>query len=380
MMRKRIITSIVLLVLTLLIIFLSFYFCDNAQSKLPNVTQLNFNQNAEYMPVLVQNFESLAERISVDKISFCCEEDETSVKGNNVIPVLTNEFYFSCFGQMLYGNGFTEENILKKEKVTVIGSALALELFFNTNAVGKVLKINGEEYTICGVLDESDKIIDRISTDGKKRVYIPYTCYDGYKNCGIDTITYDNSAMSAPLIEQMNLSQYYSVDFSEKNKVIENFRHIVCLLLFAAVSFIAMKIWFILCKWAINGIKCSLKEQYFFKSLTSITKKYFVLFLVGAGIPAILLTVFFLFDFSIFIPSKYIPYDNIFDFSYYLEKIIENANSANSLALTGDTHLLKLFSNTFAILIPHITAVFILLVCATVYVNQAFLNRIKAFA
>ena len=161
--------------------------------------------------------------------------------------------------------------------------------------------------------------------------------------------------------------------------MIESFRHIVCLLFFSALCFVAIIIWFIMCEWAINGIKCSLKEHYFFKSLISITKKYFVLFLVGAGIPAILLTVFFLFDFSIFIPSKYIPYDNIFDFSYYLEKIIENANSANSLALTGDTHLLKLFSNTFAILIPHIVAIIILLVCATVYINQTFLKQLKAF-
>lgn len=107
--------------------------------------------------------------------------------------------------------------------------------------------------------------------------------------------------------------------------------------------------------------------------------KYIILILVGLGIPAILLTVFFLADFSIFIPSQYIPYDNIFDFSYYLEKIIENASTINSLALTGETNLIKLYSNTFAILIPHIVAIIIFLVRATVYVNNAFINHLKAF-
>lgn len=380
MIKRKILTLILLSLFCSCGVFSLMHFADNAKRQFTAVTQLNYNQNSDYPPITVSQFESIYERISTEKISFCCEIKEAKMKNVRVTPVLTNEYYFENYGLTLSGSGIRDEHIGNKDNVAVIGSELALELFLNTNAVGKMIKINGKEYIVCGVFDDSDSFVNRISTDGKKRVYIPCTCYDGYKNCGIDTITYDNSAISAPLIEQMNLSQYYSVDFSEKNKVIENFRHIVCLLLFAAVSFIAMKIWFILCKWAINGIKCSLKEQYFFKSLTSIPKKYIVLIVVGAGIPALLLTVFFLSDFSIFIPSKYIPYNNIFDFSYYMEQIIENTNTVNSLALTGDTHLLKLFSNTFAILIPHITAVFILLVCATVYVNQAFLNRIKAFA
>lgn len=369
MMRRRIITTAVLIALTSLTIFLSLSFCDNAQSQLTNVTQLNYNQNSEYMPLFVYNFESLSERISMDKISFCCEEDETSVKGNNVIPVLTNEFYFSNFGQVLYGNSFTEGNILKKEKDAVIGSALALELFFNTNAVGKVLKLGGEKYTICGVYDESDKTINRLSSDGKHRVYIPYTCYSGYDKCYIDSIAYDNGAISAPLIEQMNLSQYYATDFAEKNKVIENFRHIILLLLFATFCVIALKVWFILCRRSIHRIREDLKEHYFFKSLKSIPMMYILLIFVGLGIPSILVTVFFISDFSIFIPSKYIPYDNIFDFSYYIEQIIKNANTVNSLALTGDTHLINLFSNTFSLLISFLILFSVLLISTLYYLK-----------
>lgn len=370
MVRKRIIISAVLIALTSLTIFLSFCFCDNAQAQLPNVMQLNYNQNSEYMPLFVYDFENLSERISMDKISFCCEEDETSVKGNNVIPVLTNEFYFSNFAQVLYGNSFTEENILKKEKVAVIDSELALELFFNINAVDKVLKLGGEVYTICGVFDESDKIFNRLSSDGKHRVYIPYTCYSGYDKCYIDSICYDNAAISAPLIEQMNLSQYYATDFSEKHKVLEDFRHIILLLLFAAFCVIALKVWVTLCRWSVHRIREDLKEHYLFKSLKSIPMKYISLILVGSGIPAVLLTVFFLADFSIFIPSKYIPYDNIFDFSYYIEQIIKNSNIVNSLALNGDTHLINLFSNTFSLLILFIILFSVLLISTLYYLKN----------
>lgn len=379
MVRKRIIISAVLIALTSLMIFLSFCFCDNAQAQLPNATQLNYNQNSDYFPITVSKFESLSGRISTDKISFCCELEKAKIKDISVTPELTNEYFFENYGFSLSGSGITEQHIENKECVVIIDSNLALELFFNTNAVGKVIEINGKAYTVCGVIDFKNSFINRISADGKRRIYFPYTCYDGYESCDIDTITYDNSAISAPLIEQMNLSQYYATDFSEKNKVIRNFMHIVCLLLFVALCFIAMKIWFILCKWAIDGIKYSLREQYFFKAIASSPVKYIILLLVGAGIPVLLLTVFFLSDFSIYIPSQYIPYDNIFDFSYYLEKLIENGNTINSLALTGDTHLIKLYSNTFAIMIPHIVAIIILLVCAAVYVNNAFINHLKAF-
>lgn len=49
-------------------------------------------------------------------------------------------------------------------------------------------------------------------------------------------------------------------------------------------------------------------------------------------------------DFSIFIISKYILYDNIFDLSYYISSIIENANNVNTLALIGDTFHVNLYS------------------------------------
>lgn len=379
MMKRKLVTLVLHTLLCACTIFSLFNFADNATWQFTDITQLNYNQNSDYFPITVSKFKSLSDRFSTDKISFCCELEKAKIKDICVTPVLTNEYYFENYSFSLSGSGITEKHIEGKERVAVIDSNLALELFFNTNAVGKMIEINGKAYTVCGVIDFKNSFINRISADGKRRIYFPYTCYDGYESCDIDTITYDNSAISAPLIEQMNLSQYYATDFSEKNKVIMNFRHIVCLLLFAALCFIAMKIWFILCKWAIDGIKYSLREQYFFKAIASSPVKYIILLLVGAGIPVLLLTVFFLSDFSIYIPSQYIPYDNIFDFSYYLEKLIENGNTTNSLALTGDTHLIKLYSNTFAIMIPHIVAIIILLVCAAVYVNNAFINHLKAF-
>lgn len=354
MKKKRIFSAVLVTVLTICVFCLCFYVSGNALNQLPSITQMNYNLKSDEKPLTVKDMNNLSDRISFNQVSFCVELDETNVKEETVTPVLTNEFYFEIYGQKLNGNSITEENIKNENKVAVISSSLALKLFFNTDAVGKRITLNDEVYTICGVIQESENIINSLSSDGKQRIYIPYTCYSGYENCDVYTISYDNSASSAPLIEQMKLSQYHSTNFSEKANVIRNFENIIFLILFIALCFLALRLWYRICKKLIKDIKENLSENYILNSLKSIPIKYVLLAITAFGIPVVLLIIFFLSDFSIFIISKYIPYDNIFDVSYYLNTIIENSNMANNLALTGDTFLINLYSNSFSLLIWHV--------------------------
>lgn len=354
MTKKKILSVALISVLTVFVFCLCFYFSGNALNQLPSITQMNYNLKSDEKPLTVKDMNNLSDRISFNQVSFCVELDETNVKEETVTPVLTNEFYFEIYGQKLNGNSITEENIKNENKVAVISSSLALKLFFNTDAVGKTITLNDEVYTICGVIQESENIINSLSSDGKQRIYIPYTCYSGYENCDVYTISYDNSASSAPLIEQMKLSQYHSTNFSEKANVIRNFENIIFLILFIALCFLALRLWYRICKKLIKDIKENLSENYILNSLKSIPIKYVLLAIMAFGIPVVLLIIFFLSDFSIFIISKYIPYDNIFDVSYYLNTIIENSNMANNLALTGDTFLINLYSNSFSLLIWHV--------------------------
>lgn len=354
MTKKKILSVALISVLTVFVFCLCFYFSGNVLNQLPSITQMNYNLKSDEKPLTVKDMNNLSDRISFNQVSFCVEHDETNVKEETVTPVLTNEFYFEIYGQKLNGNSIAEENIKNENKVAVISSSLALKLFFNTDAVGKTITLNDEVYTICGVIQESENIINSLSSDGKQRIYIPYTCYSGYENCDVYTISYDNSASSAPLIEQMKLSQYHSTNFSEKANVIRNFENIIFLILFIALCFLALRLWYRICKKLIKDIKENLSENYILNSLKSIPIKYVLLAITAFGIPVVLLIIFFLSDFSIFIISKYIPYDNIFDVSYYLNTIIENSNMANNLALTGDTFLINLYSNSFSLLIWHV--------------------------
>lgn len=354
MKKKRIFSAVLVTVLTICVFCLCFYVSGNALRQLPSITQMNYNLKSDALPLTIADIEKLSERISFDGVSFCAELEETSVKAETVLPVLTNESYFEIYNHKLIGKGFTKENMENKDKVAVIESSLALKLFFNTNAVGKTITLNDEVYTICGIINEDENIINSLSSDGKQRVYVPYSGYKEYKNCEVNIIAYDNKSFSAPLIEQMNLTQYHPTNFSEKAKVIKNFEHIIFLILFIALCFLALRLWYRICKKLIKDIKENLSENYILNSLKSIPIKYVLLAITAFGIPVVLLIIFFLSDFSIFIISKYIPYDNIFDVSYYLNTIIENSNMANNLTLTGDTFLINLYSNSFSLLIWHV--------------------------
>ena len=349
MKKKRIFSAVLVTVLTICVFCLCFYVSGNALRQLPSITQMNYNLKSDALPLTIADIEKLSERISFDGVSFCAELEETSVKAETVLPVLTNESYFEIYNHKLIGKGFTKENMENKDKVAVIESSLALKLFFNTNAVGKTITLNDEVYTICGIINEDENIINSLSSDGKQRVYVPYSGYKEYKNCEVNIIAYDNKSFSAPLIEQMNLTQYHPTNFSEKAKVIKNFEHIIFLILFIALCFLALRLWYRICKKLIKDTEENLNENYFLNSLKSIPIKYILLTVTALGIPAVLLTIFFLSDFSIFIIPKYIPYDNIFDVSYYLNAIIENAHMSNSLLLTGNIYFLKLYSNTLSI-------------------------------
>ncbi|MGN0502745.1 MAG: ABC transporter permease [Ruminococcus sp.] len=342
--------KILLCCIPLLIIILSFfYFTTNVTSQLPNTTLMNYNLQADKEPLTISDIEKLIGRISDNGIAFCCEYDEIKINEETVSVVLVNENYLDIMN--VSKDGIADENAGNKEKVAVISNQLALKLFFTVQAENKDLNIFGKAFKITDVYNNSSDFINEISKDGKERIYIPYTCSENYSNINVESIAFSNNSPSAPLIEQMDLSQYHSVDFSEKSKVIHTFEHMLCFCFFAGFSIIALRIWYFLCRKYFSEIKNNLKENYFLKSINSIPQKYLLTILVGIGTPLVLLVIFSCSDFSVYIASEYIPNDNIFDVSHYLNAIIENANLSNSIALTGDNYLSVLYSNTFEIII-----------------------------
>ena len=267
-MKKRIIILAVCFAVTAMIGVLFFASLNNAVSQLPNATQMTYNYSSEFYPITISKWEEYQDRISTTDVSFCSELDETDIKNQTVTPVLTNENWFLVMNIPLTGNH--KENT----KAAVISSDLALKLYFNTDVLGKRLIIGNSEYIISGVYEKPKGIVNELSSDGKERVYLYYSDYSAYKSQEIQCICYRNYAPSAPLIEQMNLSQYHSENIGEKARNLNNFKSLFLLMIFVTLSIIALRIWYKLCGHFFKDIKAALSENYFFKSLRSIPLKY----------------------------------------------------------------------------------------------------------
>lgn len=366
MIKRNKIFFLVLSLTAALLLFCGLYINNSVQSQLKSVTQLRYNENSGDSSLPILDIENISEKINMNDVSFCSEQDLVAVKGENITPVLTNEFYFENYGNLIFGSGISEDNIQKKENCAVISDSLALKLFLNTNAVGKVMEIEERNYKVIGVYEKSSGFLGELSNDDKERVYIPYTAVENSEYCRVDQITYSNEAFSAALIEQMNLEAYYSVDFSEKSKVMSNFRHIINFVLFAALTVLVLRFWCFALKRLAFGIKGDLSNEYFLRLLRTKPQKPILFVLTVVLVPLVLLALFFLADFSIYIIPKYLPDENIFDVSHYVEVIIKNANATNALALNGNPYFNNIYIRSFNLLL-WLTAMFIIVFAVWFY-------------
>ncbi|MBQ2671128.1 MAG: ABC transporter permease [Clostridia bacterium] len=99
----------------------------------------------------------------------------TIQNGNDSISTAAtgvNEQYISLKELNLdYGRELTYIDIEKKQKVCVIGTYIANEVF-GGDALGKTLKVSGVPYEVVGILEEKD---DSTSGSNDDIIYIPYT-------------------------------------------------------------------------------------------------------------------------------------------------------------------------------------------------------------
>ena len=354
-------------------------FLNNAESQFPEIAQVNYNMSSGEAPASVGVINKLSQRLSSKSMSFTSEAEAIRIKDIDVLPVYTTHSLLDLYESELIGESFTEDDVSTGAKKIIISDTLALKLFFNTYVVGEEFIINDESFIVSGVYENSTKLINKLSKDGKERIYIPYTCADLPETLPIHTIVYDTKSSSAPIIEQINLPQYHFTDFSEKSKVIETFEHISFFVMYIGLCVVVLYLWFNLCKRFLADIRENLKENYLFKSLLSVPLKYALLTVVGVGIPTLLLLIFLKSDFSIYIVAKYIPYDNLFDIEHYINCIIDNAHYMNNLSLVGDTYLPNLYANSFSV-VAWLTLIFfvlfVLLVANVFYIEK---KMVKAY-
>lgn len=151
---------------------------DMFQSMGTNLINVNITGRGGNRTVSVSDIMELAEE-NADLISYISPSVTTSVTLKNDTESLTttctgtNEMYPDIKKLTVDQGRYIEYvEVEKRQKVCVIGTYTASELFGTKAAVGKTLKINGETYSVIGVLEETADSEEGSSDDA---VYIPYT-------------------------------------------------------------------------------------------------------------------------------------------------------------------------------------------------------------
>lgn len=95
------------------------------------------------------------------------ENDTTSVTG-------VNEYYADMKSIDMQSGRFLEYiDVERRQKVCVIGTYVAQTYFGTNNCVGQTLKINGNDYKVIGVTEET---ADSEEDSADDVIYIPYSC------------------------------------------------------------------------------------------------------------------------------------------------------------------------------------------------------------
>ena len=151
---------------------------DMFQSMGTNLISVNITGRGGNRAVSVSDIMDFAEE-NADLISLISPSVTTSVTLKNDTESLTttctgtNEMYPDIKKITVDQGRYIEYvEVEKRQKVCVIGTYTASELFGTKAAVGKTLKINGETYSVIGVLEETADSEEGSSDDA---IYIPYT-------------------------------------------------------------------------------------------------------------------------------------------------------------------------------------------------------------
>jgi putative ABC transport system permease protein len=101
-------------------------------------------------------------------------------RGYNVAGV------YGCFErirnmEMAAGRFLSEDDVLHRQRVVVIGENVRKELFSGLPALGSEIKINGARFAVIGILRKKTQISNYTSPDDMT-VFMPYSTFSGFAN------------------------------------------------------------------------------------------------------------------------------------------------------------------------------------------------------
>lgn len=309
--------------------------------------------------------ELLEEEYKDATLSFSSQVSDVLKSGVQTFPVtvvLTDSNYavFSHW-TLTKGTFITEEAYQGGQNVVVISETLANQLFMSLNVIGNRVQILDKEYTIVGLYKPQDSLVTFLNSDGVEQVYVPITSHQDMNKLPLQTVfikspalakvAFKETAVTEILIKKLrlNMNAYKIVLFDKKPVLLAQFQDILyfCVVLGLSIKIIKLLLYF----WrkSISFIKSNLENMYW----GGFIKRYFIrclgfLVITLAGMVAVYFA-FRYFQPQIYIPSQYLPYDNIFDWKFYIEVFKTEIERNNAMYDYLPTAMESSYSTLFTI-------------------------------
>lgn len=112
---------------------------------------------------------------SIERVAPSISQTETTIKWSNISMEATVEGTNQDYQDVrnfytIEGRFINEEDVDKRKKVAVIGKNVVDEFFGSTSPIGETLSINGQRYTIIGVMEPKGEVLGQ---DLDNNVFIP---------------------------------------------------------------------------------------------------------------------------------------------------------------------------------------------------------------
>ncbi|WMJ22347.1 ABC transporter permease [Paludicola sp. MB14-C6] len=230
----------------------------------------------------------------------------------------TNENYFEVANfKCKYGSFFEAKSGVEQNRFIVISNQLALRYFKTDKVIGQSMLIDNQIYTICGVYEQKQALLNQLAQQKLSTIYMPYQSYTGKEPLLPQLILVKSNSQfikSAYDYVQNQIPSYLNYDsVTNYNDILRLIRQTIRLSI-AACGIVVLIILIILL------IRQS-KKSYQLYRMDGFTREFYkAIALIGILVAVGILTIF-LTQFNFFLPADWTPKENIFDLNFYKEQL-----------------------------------------------------------
>lgn len=166
--------------------------------------------------------ELLKKADSIDKVAPSISQADTTVKwGNSSMTANvegTNQDYPDVRNyHVIDGRFITEEDVDKRKKVAVIGQDIVNEFFSGINPIGETITINGQRYTIVGVMEQKGEVLGQ---NLDENIFIPISSAERlFGTTKLRTIYVQAASSDLAQVAVTDITNIYNAKFGKPDLV-----------------------------------------------------------------------------------------------------------------------------------------------------------------